>query len=46
MSTKEKLLIILVFVVVIVGLAMTHFGTCLARFIENCFAMILVTIRL
>ena len=46
MNTREKLLLVLVFIVVVVGFAMTHFGRCLARFIENCFAVVLLTIRL
>ena len=46
MSTKEKLLLILVFVVVIAGFAMTHFGGCFARFIENFFAVVLPAARL
>jgi hypothetical protein len=46
MSAKEKLLLILVFVVVIAGLAMTHFGNCFARFIETCFAVVFPPARL
>ena len=45
MSAKEKLLLLWVFVVVVAGFAMTHFGSYLAFFIEHCFALILPTPR-
>ena len=41
MKTKEKLLLLLIFVVVIAGFAMTQFAGYLAFFIEHCFALIL-----
>ena len=46
MSTKEKLLLLWVFVVIVAGLAMTQFATYLGFVIQNCFASILVIARL
>ena len=46
MSTKEKLLLILVLVVIVAGFAMTQFASYLAFVIQNCFAAILAIPRL
>ena len=45
MSAREKLLMLWLFVVVIVALAMTHFGGWLVFVMEHCFAAIFPVLR-
>jgi hypothetical protein len=45
MSTKDRLLLLWMFLLVMAAFTMTHFARYVVLFIENCFALILGTPR-